>query len=82
MLPNDPRLALSQANATMSERHRQAQQGRLAALARSSALPESQAGWRARSSPFHRIAAALLVGLRHQRAAESAADDAAHAAGS
>ena len=36
MLPNDPRLALLEANATMAERHRQAAQDRLVTPSRSS----------------------------------------------
>jgi hypothetical protein len=76
MLPNDPRLALFQANATIEERHRQAAQERLAAQGRTTGHPGILGGGREPSRGFRGLAdrlRAVLAGHIHPR--PSTADD-------
>lgn len=76
MLPNDHLVGLAQANATMSERHRQAAQERLVATSRSSAGLEALTVRRDPSRGFSGLADRVRTALGgHGRARQSAADD-------
>ena len=76
MLPNDPQLALYQANTAIEERHRQAAQERLASGGRTARRQGMINGSREPSGPFRRVADRLRAALvAHVGAGPSSAHD-------